>query len=383
MNEGLTDNSDRTVFVRFQEYNLRERRLLPSECIYRFRVSYRRWVFDILLLYHELIKLEKQLMHRFPNEMNHVSRLERHPRTFHHHHHHHQQHQEFIQQRVEEMTRFLQQTFDQIPECLSQPVIYRFLHCSVNSFLPELGRKWKEGYLKKSSGGYIEKFSSKFGDYITVWKKRWVVLYDNCIVWYKSPDTNDARGLLQISNKFTCTQSRRTITMETETRKISFVATNRRIASEWVTACQQFYSFRVQVYQFKAAFPPRLNNDVRVYIDGSDYFHALVIGLLQAQSEILITSWKNNPSLLLTRPPFPPITLQQLLRYKAQQGVKVYVLLYKEISLVGHGNDSMTVKQELEAMSDNIHVIRHPNKLMGGSKALLWSHHEKIVVIDR
>jgi phosphatidylserine/phosphatidylglycerophosphate/cardiolipin synthase-like enzyme len=50
----------------------------------------------------------------------------------------------------------------------------------------------------------------------------------------------------------------------------------------------------------------------------------------------------------------------------------------------GLGNESLKSKISLESLnSHNIYVIRHPNKLIGGSTALLWSHHEKIVVIDR
>lgn len=50
----------------------------------------------------------------------------------------------------------------------------------------------------------------------------------------------------------------------------------------------------------------------------------------------------------------------------------------------GLGNESLRSKNYLESLnSHNIYVIRHPNKFIGGSTALLWSHHEKIVVIDR
>ena len=43
----------------------------------------------------------------------------------------------------------------------------------------------------------------------------------------------------------------------------------------------------------------------------------------------------------------------------------------------------MKAKSYLESLSPNITCIRHPNKLMGGSTAVMWSHHEKLVVIDR
>jgi hypothetical protein len=80
---------------------------------------------------------------------------------------------------------------------------------------------------------------------------------------------------------------------------------------------------------------------------------------------------------------FLAIRLDQLLKYKAEQGIKIYILLYKEAKYVGQGNDSRNVMKKLENLSSNIHVIRHPNKFIGGSTTLLWSHNEKMVVIDR
>lgn len=62
------------------------------------------------------------------------------------------------------------------------------------------------------------------------------------------------------------------------------------------------------------------------------------------------------------------------------------MLLYKEVEHIGQGNDSQKVKQRLESLAGsngNIRVIRHPNKFIGGSTALLWSHHEKLLIIDR
>jgi hypothetical protein len=49
----------------------------------------------------------------------------------------------------------------------------------------------------------------------------------------------------------------------------------------------------------------------------------------------------------------------------------------------GTGNDSLKARLYLEALHPNILTLRHPNKLIGGSTAILWSHHEKLVIIDR
>jgi hypothetical protein len=56
-----------------------------------------------------------------------------------------------------------------------------------------------------------------------------------------------------------------------------------------------------------------------------------------------------------------------------------------QVEMAGTGNESWDCRQQLSTLSDtdNILVMRHPNKFFGGSTALLWSHHEKLVIIDR
>ena len=62
-------------------------------------------------------------------------------------------------------------------------------------------------------------------------------------------------------------------------------------------------------------------------------------------------------------------------------GVKVFVLLYKEVELA-LGINSYYSKQKLVLQDpDNIKVLRHPDHAKAG--VYLWAHHEKIVVIDQ
>jgi hypothetical protein len=322
------------------------------------------------------MRLEGKLIKKFPTEMANIERLQKFNKMFNVHD------SRLIEHRAQVMTRFLQQVLD-IEDILSCPLIYKFMNLCVADFQPEYGRKAKEGYLKKSSGGYIEKFSNKIGDYIRVWKWRWIVLHETCIVWYSSPNSDEIQGCLQIDQEFGVAQAGRVITLKTGTRRITFFASNVKDAREWVADLQRMYSPRLQKNVFDSFCPPRMKNEVRVYCNGCEYFQAVALALMSAQREILITSWKNSPTVLLTRPPLPPLRLDQILKYKADQGVAIFVLLYKEVEHIGQGNDSFNVMKKLEGLSENIHCIRHPNKFMGGSTAVLWSHHEKLVVVDR
>lgn len=51
-----------------------------------------------------------------------------------------------------------------------------------------------------------------------------------------------------------------------------------------------------------------------MYTCGRDYFGAVTAALLSAQKEIYIASWMVSPLLWLTRPPAPPIRLDQVSR---------------------------------------------------------------------
>ncbi|XP_051564751.1 phospholipase D1-like isoform X4 [Myxocyprinus asiaticus] len=72
--------------------------------------------------------------------------------------------------------------------------------------------------------------------------------------------------------------------------------------------------------------------------------------------------------------------LDHVLKRKAQQGVKIFVLLYKEVEVV-MGLNSEYTKKTLMGLHSNIRVIRHPDHMP--STVLLWAHHEKSVVIDQ
>jgi phospholipase D1/2 len=54
------------------------------------------------------------------------------------------------------------------------------------------------------------------------------------------------------------------------------------------------------------------------------------------------------------------------------------ILVYNEPTLALN-NDSYHTKTHLESLSRNIKVLRHP----GQKIPYLWSHHEKLVVIDQ
>ncbi len=126
-------------------------------------------------------------------------------------------------------------------------------------------------------------------------------------------------------------------------------------------------------------------NQARWYVDGKDYMSAVGDAFASAKREILITDWQMNPHIFMKRPDTGVTSLEwrldTLLKRKADEGVRVYILLYWETKV------ALDVGSEYAASvlsHKNIEVHRHPtNSRVLRYFSLLFSHHEKIVVVDR
>jgi len=128
----------------------------------------------------------------------------------------------------------------------------------------------------------------------------------------------------------------------------------------------------------------RGNVHVKWYVDGKDYFYAVSEALSSAKKEIFIEDWWLSPELYLRRPPAKNenFRLDRLLKSKAEEGVQVYVVVYKEVSQL-LTLDSQHSKHALQSLHPNIKVQRHPDHDVDGTGTYLWAHHEKMVVVDR
>uniref|UniRef100_A0A0E0C1B5 Phospholipase n=1 Tax=Oryza meridionalis TaxID=40149 RepID=A0A0E0C1B5_9ORYZ len=138
-------------------------------------------------------------------------------------------------------------------------------------------------------------------------------------------------------------------------------------------------------HRFGSFAPPRgLMPDgsmVQWFIDGEAAFQAIASSIEQAKSEIFITGWWLCPELFLRRPfqHHGSSRLDALLEARAKQGVQIYILLYKEVALALKIN-SLYSKQKLLNIHENVKVLRYPDHFSSG--VYLWSHHEKIVIVD-
>ncbi|KAJ4289238.1 hypothetical protein N0V90_011580 [Kalmusia sp. IMI 367209] len=133
-----------------------------------------------------------------------------------------------------------------------------------------------------------------------------------------------------------------------------------------------------QNHRFDSFAPERDGNLVKWYVDGRDYFWAVSEALNQAKETIYIADWWLSPELQWR--------LDQLLKKKAQEGVKIYIIVYKEVT-IRHTKDAIMglITDEDAPGYGNIRLMRHPDHNVfenASDMTFYWAHHEKFIVID-
>ena len=138
-------------------------------------------------------------------------------------------------------------------------------------------------------------------------------------------------------------------------------------------------------YRHGSFAPVRENGQAMWYVDGKDYMSAVADAIEAAKTEIMITDWQMNPEIFMKRPDSGVDSLHwrldKMLLRKADEGVKVTILLYKELNLALDLGSEHVVK--LLGEHKNIEIHRHPGTLTGLLNMFRWTHHEKMVIVDR
>ena len=168
-----------------------------------------------------------------------------------------------------------------------------------------------------------------------------------------------------------------------ETKKWKIRAETDRHFDEFKTDIRHFIetSEWTREHRFGSFAPVRQNAIAKFYIDGENYFSAIYDALMNAKSVIYIQDWWLSPEFYLKRPVSKHLAsrLDHVLKHKAEQGVLVYVIIYKEVSF-SLGIQSAYTKNVLLGLHRNIKVLRYPDHAPGG--ILYWALHDKCVIVD-
>ncbi|KAI5968318.1 SPO14 [Candida margitis] len=135
-------------------------------------------------------------------------------------------------------------------------------------------------------------------------------------------------------------------------------------------------------HRFDSFAPVRQNCFAQWFVDARDYFWAVSAAMEMAKETIYIHDWWLSPELYLRRPALgnQQYRIDRLLQRKAREGVKIFVIVYRNVGTTV-ATDSLYTKHSLLWLNeDNIHVIRSPNQLL--QNTFFWAHHEKLCIVD-
>ncbi|KAF9438762.1 hypothetical protein BGZ76_005068 [Entomortierella beljakovae] len=268
--------------------------------------------------------------------------------------------------------------------------LYEFLEISVLSLTKDMGWKGKEGHVETKvidTSRVLCGVPIGFNDY----SKSWAILRDSYMAFCPDMSVDLCSEVIMFDQTFYVKHKETMLGFNmhhleigNSHRKIEMKGDHNRDMIEWMEFFQkmQQQSPWVRSHRFGSFAPEREDAKVRYYVDGKDYFHAVSDAILVAKNEIYIADWWLSPELYLRRPPEKneEFRLDRLLQRKAQEGVKIYIVVYKEISLA-LTLDSAHTKIWLQELHPNIQVQRHPDHI-SVTATQFWAHHEKICVVD-
>ncbi|KIW43383.1 uncharacterized protein PV06_04492 [Exophiala oligosperma] len=166
-------------------------------------------------------------------------------------------------------------------------------------------------------------------------------------------------------------------------RKLKLLARNDRLLHQFEESIRKMITTSpwVKENRFDSFAPVRPNCFAQWLVDGRDHMWVLSRAINQAKDVIYIHDWWLSPELYLRRPPAisQKWRLDRLLKRKAEEGVKIFVIVYRNIESA-IPIDSQYTKFSLLDLHPNIFVQRSPNQFR--QNTFFWAHHEKLCIVD-
>lgn len=133
--------------------------------------------------------------------------------------------------------------------------------------------------------------------------------------------------------------------------------------------------------RFGSFAPVRTGVHAQWLVDGRDYMWNVSRAINQAKDVIYIHDWWLSPQLYMRRPAAisQKWRLDRLLQRKAREGVKVFIIIYRNVE-AAVPIDSEFTKFSMLDLHPNIFVQRSPNQYK--KNQFFFAHHEKICVVD-
>ena len=311
-----------------------------------------------------------------------------------------------IQLHISDIENYYRTLF-QDPKIYNALAFKEFFNISVGSFNQyNSGSKPFEGYVHKKADPQCLRtafsIACKCIEYFAFsqYNNRWIVVKDDCIYYMDKSNSETGKNVYFFDRDLEVKkEGRDIINIKNVSRNLILKFKTNFERDIWYKEIMKRAEAMLKILSnnpFKSYTNEKKGNLAHWFTDGQDYFKDLSEKLMQAKETIFITDWWLSPEVWLVRP--VPTTTYMALAYQnknkketgpysrlmdilyqcANRGVKVYVLVYAECSLALTLNSAHS-QHALEALHPNIQVERHPQNCTD----LLWSHHEKLVIIDQ
>ncbi|XP_029071381.1 phospholipase D1 isoform X5 [Monodon monoceros] len=241
-----------------------------------------------------------------------------------------------------------------------------FLDISQLSFIHDLGPKGIEGMIMKRSGGHRIPGLNCCGQGRACyrWSKRWLIVKDSFLLYMK-PDSGAIAFVLLVDKEFRVkvgkkeTETKYGLRIDNLSRTLILKCNSYRHARWWGGAIEEFIHKHgpnfLKDHRFGSYAAIQENTLAKWYVNAKGYFEDVANAMEEAKEEIFITDWWLSPEIFLKRPVVEGNRwrLDCILKRKAQQGVRIFIMLYKEVELA-LGINSEYSKRTLMHLHPNI-----------------------------
>lgn len=174
-----------------------------------------------------------------------------------------------------------------------------------------------------------------------------------------------------------------TIKIVTSERKVKLFSPNQHLIAQFEESIREMLKNTPwhRENRFGSFAPVRTGVYAQWLVDGRDYMWNVSRAISMAKDVIYIHDWWLSPELYMRRPACisQKWRLDRLLQRKAAEGVKVFVIVYRNVE-AAIPIDSEYTKFSLLNLHPNIFIQRSPHQFK--KNQFFFAHHEKICIVD-
>ncbi|KAH8820913.1 phospholipase-like protein D1 [Xylogone sp. PMI_703] len=236
---------------------------------------------------------------------------------------------------------------------------------------------------------------------------KWFLVRHSYIVCVDSPENMHIYDVYLVDSKFEIVHKRRKLTemrtkdivekaetaathpqhhtlkLQNSERKVKLLAKNERQLRQFEESITYMLEQTPwsKPNRFDSFAPVRHGVYAQWLVDGRDYMWNVSRAINMAKDVIYIHDWWLSPQLYMRRPAAisQKWRLDRLLQKKAREGVKIFIIIYRNVE-AAIPIDSEYTKFSMLDLHPNVFVQRSPNQFK--KNQFFFAHHEKICIVD-